>query len=91
MVELDAAGQTMIIYKLKLGEMMTTITKIGRKVEPVEYKNLNFRHADGGRQDRIQSRRRQYYRRGEYTVWSTPLTAMTETELRRQAKNQSTC
>ena len=42
MVELDAAGQTTIISKLKLGEMVTTITKIGRKVETVEYKNLSF-------------------------------------------------
>ena len=63
MVELDAAGQTMIIYKLKLDEMMTTITKIARKVEPVEYKNLNFDMRMAGGQDRIQTRRRQYYRR----------------------------
>ena len=50
MVELDAAGQTTIIYKLKLGEMVTTIMKIGRKVETVEYKKkLELRHADGGR------------------------------------------
>ena len=42
MVELDAAGQTTIIYQLKFGEMMTTNTKIGLKVETVEFKNLSF-------------------------------------------------
>ena len=36
MVELDAAGQTTILFKLKLGEIVTTITTIGRKVETVE-------------------------------------------------------
>ena len=63
MVELDAAGQTTIICELKLGEMVTTITKIGRKVESVEYKNLNFAMRMAGGQDRIQPRRRQYYQR----------------------------
>ena len=42
MVDLNAAGQTTIIYKLKLGEMVTTIMEIGRKMETVEYKNLSF-------------------------------------------------
>ena len=70
MVDLNAAGQTTIIYKLKLGEMVTTIMEIGRKMETVEYK---FRSAAAGGQDRIQRRRRQYYRRTHgpvYTVGS---------------------
>ena len=60
-VELDAAGQTTILYKLKLGEMVTIITTIGRKVETVEYKNLCFAMRSAGSQDKIQSRRLQYY------------------------------
>ena len=40
MVGLDAAGKTTILYKLKLGEVVTTIPTIGFNVETVEYKNL---------------------------------------------------
>ena len=38
MVGLDAAGKTTILYKLKLGEIVTTIPTIGFNVETVEYK-----------------------------------------------------
>jgi len=41
MVGLDAAGKTTILYKLKLGEIVTTIPTIGFNVETVEYKNIN--------------------------------------------------
>ena len=41
-VGLDAAGKTMIMYKLKLGEIVTTIPTIGFNVETVENKNINF-------------------------------------------------
>ena len=80
MVEHDAARQTTILFKLKLGEMVTTITKFGRK-------NLSFawREARTGFSldgDNIS---------GECTVRSTPLTATTETGLRRQTKNSSKC
>ena len=37
MVGLDAAGKTTILYKLKLGEVVTTIPTIGFNVETVEY------------------------------------------------------
>ena len=42
MVGLDAAGKTTILYKLKLGEIVTTILTIGFNVETVEYKNISF-------------------------------------------------
>ncbi|XP_019233924.1 PREDICTED: ADP-ribosylation factor 2-B-like isoform X2 [Nicotiana attenuata] len=42
MVGLDAAGKTTILYKLKLGEIVTTIPTIGFNVETVEYKNSSF-------------------------------------------------
>ena len=35
-VGLDAAGKTTILYKLKLGEIVTTIPTIGFNVETVE-------------------------------------------------------
>ncbi|KAK6466939.1 ADP-ribosylation factor 3-like [Huso huso] len=42
MVGLDAAGKTTILYKLKLGEIVTTIPTIGFNVETVEYKNTGL-------------------------------------------------
>jgi GTPase SAR1 family protein len=37
MVGLDAAGKTTVLYKLKLGEIVTTIPTIGFNVETVQY------------------------------------------------------
>ena len=42
MVGLDAAGKTTVLYKLKLGEQVTTIPTIGFNVETVQYKNIHF-------------------------------------------------
>ncbi|XP_021722594.1 ADP-ribosylation factor 1-like [Chenopodium quinoa] len=52
MVGLDAAGKTTILYKLKLGEIVTTIPTIGFNVETVEYKNISFTVGDVGGQDK---------------------------------------
>merc|ERR1711879_597414 len=62
MVGLDAAGKTTILYKLKLGEVMTTIPTIGFNVETVEYKNIGFTVWDIGGQDKIRKLWRHYYR-----------------------------
>merc|ERR1712072_1246110 len=61
MVGLDAAGKTTILYKLKLGEVVTTIPTIGFNVEKVEYKNINFSVWDVGGQDKIRKLWRYYY------------------------------
>jgi len=50
MVGLDAAGKTTILYKLKLGEVVSTIPTIGFNVEMVEYNNLRFTVWDVGGQ-----------------------------------------
>ena len=50
--------------------MVATITTIGRKVETVEYKNLCFAMRSSGGQDKIQPRRRQYYRRVHGPVYA---------------------
>jgi hypothetical protein len=42
MLGLDAAGKTTTLYKLKRGEVATTIPTIGFNVESVEYKNISF-------------------------------------------------
>jgi hypothetical protein len=41
-VGLDAAGKTTILYKLKLGEIVTTIPTIGFNVEEVEMFKASF-------------------------------------------------
>ena len=56
MVGLDAAGKTTILYKLKLGEIVTTIPTIGFNVETVEYKNISFTVWDVGGQDKVNRR-----------------------------------
>lgn len=60
-VGLDAAGKTTILYKLKLGEVVTTIPTIGFNVETVEYKNISFTVWDVGGQDKIRPLWRHYF------------------------------
>lgn len=75
MVGLDAAGKTTILYKLKLGEIVTTIPTIGFNVETVEYKNISFTVWDVGGQDKIRPLWRHYfqntqvYDRSNSTQW----------------------
>ena len=40
MIGLDGAGKTTILYKLKLGEVVTTIPTVGFNVETVQYKEV---------------------------------------------------
>ncbi|VAI38806.1 unnamed protein product [Triticum turgidum subsp. durum] len=77
MVGLDAAGKTTILYKLKLGEIVTTIPTIDWEsvaehanawqcdprfnVETVEYKNISFTVWDVGGQDKIRPLWRHYF------------------------------
>ena len=77
MVGLDAAGKTTILYKLKLGEVVTTIPTIGFNVEKVDcagevskrvwkkvepaHKNISFTVWDLGGQDQIRPLWKHYY------------------------------
>ncbi|KAL3523553.1 hypothetical protein ACH5RR_016387 [Cinchona calisaya] len=61
MVGLENAGKTTILYKLKLGEIVTTIPTIGFNVETVEYKNISFTVWDVGDHDKIRPLRRHYF------------------------------
>merc|ERR1712061_378337 len=61
MLGLDAAGKTTILYRLKFGEVVTTIPTIGFNVETVEYKNISFMVWDIGGQDKIRKLWRHYY------------------------------
>ncbi|XP_069762572.1 ADP-ribosylation factor 3-like isoform X2 [Narcine bancroftii] len=61
MVGLDAAGKTTILYKLKLGEIVTTIPTIGFNVETMEYRGISFTVWDVGGQDKIRPLWRHYF------------------------------
>ena len=61
MLGLDAAGKTTILYKLKLGQDVTTIPTVGFNVETVTYKNIKFNVWDVGGQDKIRPLWRHYF------------------------------
>jgi len=69
MVGLDAAGKTTILYKLKLGEVVTTIPTIGFNVETVKYKKINFTVWDVGGQDKIRPLWRHYYQNTDAIIF----------------------
>lgn len=69
MVGLDAAGKTTILYKLKLGELVTTIPTIGFNVETIEYKGISFSVWDVGGQDKIRPLWRHYYNNTEGIIF----------------------
>ncbi|CAL8113718.1 unnamed protein product [Orchesella dallaii] len=61
MLGLDNAGKTTILYRLQVGEVVTTIPTIGFNVEQVTYKNLTFQVWDLGGQTSIRPYWRCYY------------------------------
>mmetsp|Transcript_47539 Transcript_47539/g.117722 ORF Transcript_47539/g.117722 Transcript_47539/m.117722 type:complete len:188 (+) Transcript_47539:79-642(+) len=61
MLGLDAAGKTTALYKLTLGELITTIPTIGFNVETVRHKKLEMTIWDVGGQDKIRTLWRHYY------------------------------
>jgi len=69
MVGLDAAGKTTILYKIKLGDVVTTIPTIGFNVETVEYKNIIFTVWDVGGQDKIRPLWRHYYQNTQGVIF----------------------
>ena len=58
---LDAAGKTTILYRLQLGEVVTTMPTIGFNVETVAYKSLEFTMWDVGGQDKLRPLWRHYF------------------------------
>ena len=69
MVGLDAAGKTTVLYKLKLGDLITSIPTIGFNVETVEYKNLKFTMWDVGGQDKLRPLWRHYFQGSDGIVF----------------------
>ncbi|CAL1541810.1 unnamed protein product [Lymnaea stagnalis] len=60
---LDAAGKTSLLYKLKLGEVVTTIPTIGEcfNVESIVWKAMSITAWDLGGRDKIRPLYRHYY------------------------------
>lgn len=61
MLGLDSAGKTTILYKLKLGDVISTVPTIGFNVETVQYNNIIFTVWDVGGQDKIRALWRHYF------------------------------
>ena len=59
MVGLDTAGKTTILYRLNLGEVITTVPTIGSNVEEVNHRGVRFQVWDLGGQEKLRK------------VWST--------------------
>jgi small GTP-binding protein len=61
MLGLDAAGKTTILYRLKLGEVVTTIPTIGFNVEQIDVGNCKLTVWDLGGGDKLRPLWRHYY------------------------------
>lgn len=58
---LDGAGKTTILYRLKLGNVVTTIPTVGFNVETVKHRNITLQVWDLGGQTSIRPYWRCYY------------------------------
>ena len=61
MLGLDASGKTTILYKLKLGEVVSTIPTIGFNVETLQVGKVKLTVWDVGGQEKIRTLWRHYY------------------------------
>eukprot|EP01090_Pellita_catalonica_P020639 TRINITY_DN7472_c0_g1_i2.p1 TRINITY_DN7472_c0_g1~~TRINITY_DN7472_c0_g1_i2.p1 ORF type:complete len:397 (-),score=89.48 TRINITY_DN7472_c0_g1_i2:28-1218(-) len=68
-IGLDAGGKTTILYKLKLGEVVTTIPTIGFNCESVEYKGVDFTFWDIGGQEKIRPLWRHYLQNTDLLIF----------------------
>merc|ERR1712048_1557613 len=73
-----------VLYKLKLGEVVTTIPTIGFNVESVEYKNISFTVWDVGGQDKIRRLWRHYYTGTQGLIYVVDSNDRDRTEIARE-------
>ncbi|KAJ3114252.1 Arf GTPase arl1 [Physocladia obscura] len=66
---IDGAGKTTILYRLQIGEVVTTIPTIGFNVETVSYKNIKFQVWDLGGQTSIRPYWRCYYQNTDAVIY----------------------
>ena len=78
---LDNAGKTTILYKLQMGEVVTTVPTIGFNVETLEYKSISFTVWDVGGQEKLRPLWRHYFQNTQgliFVVDSTDRSRMAE-------------
>ncbi|KAJ1690349.1 ADP-ribosylation factor [Rhynchospora pubera] len=61
MLGLDSAGKTTILYRMHLGEVLSTVPTVGFNVEKVQYKNVAFTVWDCGGQEKLRPLWRMYF------------------------------
>lgn len=66
---LDAAGKTTILYKLHIGEVLSTVPTIGFNVEKVQYKNVIFTVWDVGGQEKLRPLWRHYFNNTDALIY----------------------
>ncbi|KAH3731692.1 ADP-ribosylation factor 1 [Pelomyxa schiedti] len=69
MLGLDLSGKTTLLYRHKLGELVTTIPTIGFNVETIPHKNREFNIWDVGGQDKIRPLWRHYVAGTQVLIW----------------------
>eukprot|EP01091_Cochliopodium_minus_P000643 TRINITY_DN10562_c0_g1_i1.p1 TRINITY_DN10562_c0_g1~~TRINITY_DN10562_c0_g1_i1.p1 ORF type:complete len:175 (+),score=50.05 TRINITY_DN10562_c0_g1_i1:280-804(+) len=69
MLGLDNAGKTTILYKLKLGDVISTIPTVGFNVETLQYRKIEFTVWDIGGQDRIRCLWRHYFKNAQGIIF----------------------
>jgi len=69
MLGLDMAGKTLLMYKLKLNDTVTTIPTIGFNVETIKYQKSDFTIWDVGGQDKIRPLWRHYYQNTQAVIF----------------------
>nr|QXF29034.1 Arf1c [Gefionella okellyi] len=69
LIGLDAAGKTTLLYKLKLGEVVSTVPTIGFNCEQLKYKNLEMTMWDVGGQTKIRRLWRYYYENTDIVIF----------------------
>lgn len=74
MLALDASGRTTMLYKWKLGEVVTTIPTIGFNVETINYRDLDLTVWDVGGCDKIRPLWRHYFQNTHILIWFQSLT-----------------
>ena len=66
---LDNAGKTSILYRLQLGNVVTTIPTVGFNLETLQYKNITFQVWDLGGQTGIRPYWRCYFSQTDAVIY----------------------
>ncbi|KAF3334056.1 ADP-ribosylation factor-like protein [Carex littledalei] len=69
MLGLDSAGKTTILYRMHLGEVLSTVPTVGFNVEKVQYKNVAFTVWDVGGQEKLRPLWRMYFSNTDALVY----------------------